>query len=87
MMDVDGVLTDGGLYYSESGEQMMRFFVRDGLVDELYVTIAPALLGGRQAPTLLEGDGFTMANLKRLSLLEVRREGDEIFCRYGVPRP
>jgi 3-deoxy-D-manno-octulosonate 8-phosphate phosphatase (KDO 8-P phosphatase) len=28
--DVDGVLTDGGLYYSDSGEEMKRFNVRDG---------------------------------------------------------
>jgi 3-deoxy-D-manno-octulosonate 8-phosphate phosphatase (KDO 8-P phosphatase) len=28
--DVDGVLTDGGLYYAESGEELKRFDVRDG---------------------------------------------------------
>jgi 3-deoxy-D-manno-octulosonate 8-phosphate phosphatase (KDO 8-P phosphatase) len=31
LLDVDGVLTDGGLYYSNSGEQLKRFCVRDGL--------------------------------------------------------
>jgi 3-deoxy-D-manno-octulosonate 8-phosphate phosphatase (KDO 8-P phosphatase) len=31
MLDVDGVLTDGGLYYSNSGEQLKKFCVRDGL--------------------------------------------------------
>ncbi|HEV8616457.1 MAG TPA: HAD hydrolase family protein [Methylomirabilota bacterium] len=30
VLDVDGVLTDGGLYYAESGEEMKRFDVRDG---------------------------------------------------------
>ena len=29
--DVDGVLTDGGLHYTESGEVTKRFDVRDGL--------------------------------------------------------
>lgn len=29
-LDVDGVLTDGGLYYSDSGEQMKKFDVKDG---------------------------------------------------------
>jgi len=28
--DVDGVLTDGGLYYSERGDELKRFDVRDG---------------------------------------------------------
>lgn len=30
VFDVDGVLTDGGLYYGTSGEMMKRFDVRDG---------------------------------------------------------
>ena len=30
ILDVDGVLTDGGLYYTERGEEMKRFDVRDG---------------------------------------------------------
>ena len=29
-LDVDGVLTDGGLYYSDSGEQFKKFNVKDG---------------------------------------------------------
>lgn len=29
-LDVDGVLTDGGLYYSDSGEETKRFHVKDG---------------------------------------------------------
>ena len=29
--DVDGVLTDGGMYYSESGQQMKKFNVWDGM--------------------------------------------------------
>ncbi len=31
VLDVDGVLTDGGLYYGEHGEALKRFHVRDGL--------------------------------------------------------
>ena len=30
VMDVDGVLTDGGLYYTEHGDELKRFDVRDG---------------------------------------------------------
>ena len=29
--DVDGVLTDGGIYYSEKGEIIKKFHVRDGM--------------------------------------------------------
>jgi len=30
-MDVDGVLTDGGIYYTDTGEELKRFNVKDGL--------------------------------------------------------
>lgn len=33
--DVDGVLTDGGMYYSEKGEVMKKFNTRDGMAVEL----------------------------------------------------
>ncbi|PBO85608.1 MAG: 3-deoxy-D-manno-octulosonate 8-phosphate phosphatase [Thaumarchaeota archaeon] len=29
--DVDGVLTDGGMYYTNKGDIMKRFFARDGM--------------------------------------------------------
>lgn len=31
LTDVDGVLTDGGMYYSKDGDIMKKFFVRDGM--------------------------------------------------------
>src|SRR6187402_1383346 len=31
LTDVDGVLTDNGVYYSETGEIMKRFSIRDGM--------------------------------------------------------
>jgi 3-deoxy-D-manno-octulosonate 8-phosphate phosphatase (KDO 8-P phosphatase) len=30
-LDVDGVLTDGGMYYTESGDEMKKFNAKDGL--------------------------------------------------------
>jgi len=33
--DVDGVLTDGGMYYSEKGEIMKKFNTKDGMAVEL----------------------------------------------------
>jgi 3-deoxy-D-manno-octulosonate 8-phosphate phosphatase (KDO 8-P phosphatase) len=31
ILDVDGVLTDGGMYYSESGDQSKKFNTKDGM--------------------------------------------------------
>ena len=35
LSDVDGVLTDGGMYYSEKGEIIKKFNSRDGMAVEL----------------------------------------------------
>lgn len=70
----------------EGGGELNWGFVRDELFDELYVTVAPALLGGRDAPTLCEGEGFTMAGQRRLRLVSADVVEGEIFCRYAVIR-
>jgi 2,5-diamino-6-(ribosylamino)-4(3H)-pyrimidinone 5'-phosphate reductase len=70
----------------EGGGELNWGFVRDDLFDELYVTIVPALLGGRDAPTLCEGEGLKMADQRRLRLISADVIDGEIFCRYGVIR-
>lgn len=76
---IERLLVEGG------GELNWHFFEAD-LVDELYLTIAPTLLGGRDAPTLLEGTGFSMKRQRSLRLADLHREGDELYCRYEVVR-
>jgi 2,5-diamino-6-(ribosylamino)-4(3H)-pyrimidinone 5'-phosphate reductase len=71
---------------AEGGGELNWCLVREDLVDEIYVTVAPTLLGGRDAPTLLEGEGFSMELQRRLRLLDLRREDDEIYCRYALER-
>lgn len=70
----------------EGGGEMNWAFVRDDLVDELFITVAPALLGGRDAPTLCEGAGLAMADQRRLRLLSTEVAGDEIYTRWAVVR-
>lgn len=52
--DVDGVLTDGGLYFSEAGEALKRFHTLDGHGIKLLqcVGITPAIVTGRDSPAL-----------------------------------
>ena len=71
---------------AEGGGELNWQLIRDDLVDEIFVTIAPSLLGGRDAPTLLEGDGLAMSDQRRLRLVDLHREGDELYCRYAVLR-
>lgn len=70
----------------EGGAELNWSFLAADLLDEIHLTVAPALLGGRRAPSVIGGAGLTMAEQRRLELLAVRQVGDEIFCRYRVRR-
>jgi len=52
VLDVDGVLTDGRLYYSATGETMKVFNVRDGYgIRQLAAAgLAIAVISGRRSP-------------------------------------
>jgi len=52
--DVDGVLTDGGLYLSDQGESLKRFHILDGLGLKLLqrVGITAAVITGRDSEPL-----------------------------------
>jgi 3-deoxy-D-manno-octulosonate 8-phosphate phosphatase (KDO 8-P phosphatase) len=53
--DVDGVLTDNGVYYSENGEVMKRFSIRDGMgVERLrnLCGIETAIVTGETSPSV-----------------------------------
>jgi 3-deoxy-D-manno-octulosonate 8-phosphate phosphatase (KDO 8-P phosphatase) len=56
LMDCDGVLTDGRLYYTANGEQMKVFNVRDGqgLVSWHKAGFQSGIISGRGAKKILE---------------------------------
>ena len=50
-LDVDGVLTDGAITYSDSGEELKRFHVRDGAGVKLWMAAGKriAIVSGRSS--------------------------------------
>ncbi len=68
----------------ECGGDLLSQWLAAGLVDEVYLTICPLLLGGRGAPSLVDGSGFSYQLAPRLELVHARAVGDELFCRYRV---
>ncbi len=68
LLDVDGVLTDGGLYFSEAGETLKRFHTLDGHGLKLLqrAGITPAVVSGRDSAALrmrLQALGITHLRL------------------------
>lgn len=55
LTDCDGVLTDAGVYYSDTGETYRRFSVRDGMGVELLrnAGIATAIISGESSAAIL----------------------------------
>lgn len=56
------------------------------LIDEIWLTICPLLLGGVNAPTPVEGSGLLVDLAPRLELLSVQPIGHEIFLHYRLQR-
>ena len=54
LTDVDGVLTDGGVYYGEAGEVLKRFNIRDGMgVERLrQVGVETGIVTGEISPSV-----------------------------------
>jgi 2,5-diamino-6-(ribosylamino)-4(3H)-pyrimidinone 5'-phosphate reductase len=52
-------------------------------VDELYLTIVPRMLGGAEAPTILEGNGFEPDALPDARLSRFEAVGDELYLVYS----
>ncbi|OUC12959.1 MAG: riboflavin deaminase [Alkalinema sp. CACIAM 70d] len=67
------------------GDLVGSLFAAD-LVDELWLTVCPLILGGTTAPSPVAGDGFLAQQAPRLELLAVQPVGQEVFLHYRVIR-
>lgn len=70
----------------EGGGELNWSLLHLWLVDELTITIAPKIVGGRLATTLVEGDGFDeIAQSIRLQLKKIeRKKGGELVLYYKL---
>jgi 2,5-diamino-6-(ribosylamino)-4(3H)-pyrimidinone 5'-phosphate reductase len=67
----------------EGGPTLNDAFFRAKLVDELYLTLSPCVLGGVSAPTLADGIGFArLKNAPRARLVSCRKGKREWFLRF-----
>ncbi len=84
--DVDGVLTDGGLYYGPDGECLKRFCAQDGLGMVLLrkAGIRVAVLSGRDCPALRRRLADLGISLFRLGKVEKRAACEDLLRESGV---
>ncbi|MEA5511602.1 RibD family protein [Crocosphaera sp. UHCC 0190] len=69
------------------GGELVAACLAENLIDELWLTICPLILGGKNALTPVEGMGFLSEQAKRLQLLSVEKIEQEIFLHYRLTSP
>ena len=68
------------------GGKLVASVLAAGLIDELWLTVCPLILGGVDAPTPVEGKGFLADLAPKLELLAVKQVGGEVFLHYRCDR-
>ncbi|MDR2154529.1 MAG: HAD hydrolase family protein [Burkholderiaceae bacterium] len=84
--DVDGVLTDGGLYFSAEGEALKRFHTLDGHGLKLLVRagIMPCVISGRDsAPLRVRLQALGIQHL-RLGVQDKRPAAEALLAELGL---
>jgi riboflavin-specific deaminase-like protein len=65
----------------EGGPTLNTALLQQGLVDEIFLTIAPKILGGEDPLTIVKGPSLGTVHLELRSLVEL---DGELFLKYGV---
>ena len=72
----------------EGGGEINGALFQAGLVDELHLTVCPKIFGGRDAPTIADGQGArSLSQAADLELRSFKRVGDELFLVYRARKP
>lgn len=66
------------------GGELIASLLAVGLIDEVWLTVCPLILGGASAPTPAEGGGFLADLAPRLELLTTQTVDQEIFLHYRL---
>ena len=88
VLDVDGVLTDGRLYFGADGETLKVFDVRDGagLVAVQRAGISVAIVSGRNSPAVDRRAAELGIRLVRQGATDKAHELETLAARLGAAR-
>ena len=75
----------------QSGGNMNGLFLRENLIDYVNIVIAPLLIGGRDVPTLVDGEAIKsedeLVKLRALELIECNKLNDSyVQLKYKVKK-
>jgi len=87
LTDCDGVLTDGGVYYGEAGEELKRFDIRDGMGVERLRNLAGVTTGiitGELSPSVIRRAEKLKVTELHLGVKDKPAVFQEIIDRLGL---
>ncbi len=68
----------------EGGGTLNYEMLESGLVDEIYVAIGPKIFGGKDAPTLADGEGLPYEKAIKLEPIGMEKLGDVYVLKYKI---
>ena len=69
----------------EGGGTVIWNFIKQKIVDDIYVYIGPIIIGGKETPTFADGEGIKKDNDKiNLKLINIKKLGSGILIHYKL---
>jgi diaminohydroxyphosphoribosylaminopyrimidine deaminase/5-amino-6-(5-phosphoribosylamino)uracil reductase len=65
----------------EGGGEMAAAMLRAKLVDEVWMFVAPCVIGGREAVPAFGGFGWSLSGAPKLKFISFERVGDDVLIR------
>jgi len=72
----------------EGGGTLIAGLISTGQVNEIYTFIGNMIIGGKDSPTFVDGEGFLMeSDFCRLTLIEMHRIESGVLLHWNVEKP
>ena len=68
----------------EGGGTTIWSFLKERLVDDLYIYIGSIIIGGKNTPTMVDGEGFREEEMLKLELINHNRLGEGLLLHYRI---
>jgi YrbI family 3-deoxy-D-manno-octulosonate 8-phosphate phosphatase len=88
LSDVDGVMTDGGIYVQDNGEQIIKFHIRDGMGVRLWREAGKrfGIVTGRKLESVKKRAADLWMDIVRLGIDDKLPEVDRLAAEFGITR-
>ena len=87
---LDVVRTEGhSTILTEGGPTILGEFLKEGVLDELFLTVSPRIAGrihGDERLNLVENFAYPASGLQSATLLSAKQDGSHLFLRYRIER-